>query len=51
MAVIKTRCRQCVNADKKANEKPCSQCSEIQFIKAKFENQFQEVNKNLIKGE
>jgi|GEM_PF-6490726 len=27
--IRKTRCKQCVNADKKATEQPCNECSEI----------------------
>jgi hypothetical protein len=49
MTAPKTRCEQCVQADKRATQEPCSQCSEIYPSLRKFENQFLEAKKNLMK--
>ena len=45
----KTRCKQCVNADKKATERPCNKCGEVQFSKYKQDNQFLDASKNFMK--
>ena len=49
MAAPKTRCLKCVNSKTPVNAKPCNQCSEIQFEKKKFENEFLDANKNFMK--
>jgi len=48
----KTRCKQCVNADKKAIEEPCNECAEIRpSIKYKLENNFLDASRNLMREE
>lgn len=49
MTAAKTRCLKCVNSKCTANQKPCSQCSEIQFGKKNFGNHFLDASKNLMK--
>jgi len=51
MTAPKTKCRQCHSAGKKAIQEPCCKCSEINDQVKKFENQFLEANKNLIREE
>ncbi|MCB2297762.1 hypothetical protein [Clostridium tagluense] len=49
MTLGRTRCKQCVHADKKVTQEPCNKCNEIQ-PKFKFkENQFLDASKNLMK--
>ena len=45
----KTRCKQCVNTSKKATEKPCDKCGEVQFCRNKNDNQFLDASKNFMK--
>jgi len=52
MTARKTRCKQCVHADKKVTQEPCNECSEIRFLaKYKLENQFLDASKDLMKEE
>ena len=49
MTMGRTRCKQCVHANKKATEKPCNKCGEVQFSSNKNDNQFLDASKNLIR--
>lgn len=52
MTAPKTRCKQCVHADKKATCKPCNACSEILSSPiVEYENSFLDASKNLLKKE
>lgn len=51
MSGKKTRCNQCVNADKKATEKPCDKCGEVQFGRDKHDNHFINASKSHINNE
>lgn len=45
----KTRCKQCVHAEKIASQLPCFICSEIHYRTLKFQNRFLNASKNLMK--
>ncbi|MBY9021824.1 MAG: hypothetical protein KGD67_12270 [Candidatus Lokiarchaeota archaeon] len=40
-----------IYADRKANQDPRNKCSEIQFLKQKFDNHFLEADKNFMRGD
>lgn len=51
MVAAKTRCKKCVHANKLANQEPCNKCAEIHPAYKKFENEFLDSTKNLLKEE
>ena len=51
MTAPKTRCKQCVSSDKKVTQEPCNKCAEIQPSFNKYDNQFLDASKDLMKEE
>jgi len=49
MTLPKTKCLKCFNSKCPVNQKPCSECSEIQFTNKNFDNKFLDASKNLMK--
>ena len=49
MTLPKSRCKKCFSANKKIIQEPCNKCSEIQFLRQKFDNYFLEADKNLMR--